>query len=404
MGKRFLIILISCISILIMMVFHASAQAPIKIGAMNVLTGPLGVLGVDLLRAAQLAIEHVNRDGGILGKKVELITGDDEANPTTAARVARKFILEDKVNFIIGVNGTPAATSVAEVAKRFKTPFLSCGGAQGEAITGANCNKYTFRINTVGHQFHRADAAFVAENFPDIKKIAGINPDYSWGREMWEGFVKELKRLKPEIQVVGELWAPMAEKDYTSYIPTLIEKKAELVYSLFWSGTGVAFIKQAKPYGLFDKTKFYLAAASISTSMIHLGKDMVPMWGSEPYVFTLDNPMNKRFVTDFMAKYNFPPHGFCGQEYATIFILKQAVEKVKSIDTDKVISALEGGTFDTPWGKMLIRKEDHQAMGKVFIGQAKPDPKYPFWVLSDIKVIPAEKVSKSVSETGCHME
>ena len=404
MKRRFLIISLSCISILALMVFPAFAQAPIKIGSMNVLSGPLGVLGVDLARAVQLAVDHVNKDGGILGRKVELITGDDEANPTTAARVARKFVLEDKVNFIIGANGTPAATGVSEVAKRFQTLYLCCAGSQGMAITGANCNKYTIRINQNTEHFYRSDAAYVAENLPEVKTVAGINPDYSFGREMWEGFIKYLKKIKPEIKVVGDIWVPMAEKDYTNYISNLIEKKADLVYSVFWSGTGVAFIKQAKPYGLFDKTKFYLAAASISTSLIHIGKDMVPMWGSEPYVFTVDNPMNKRFVADFMSKYNIPPHGFCGQEYATIFILKQAIEKAGSTDTDKVIAALEGGTFDTTWGKMTIRKGDHQAMGKVFVGQAKPDPKYPFWVLSDLKVIPAEKVSLDVSETGCRME
>ncbi len=404
MEKRFFVVSFVLFAVTILASSFVFGAEPIKIGSMNVLSGPLGVLGVDLNRAAQLAVEHVNKDGGILGRKVELITADDEANPTTAARVARKFILEDKVNFVIGVNGTPAAASVSEVAKRFKTLFLSCAGAQGLAITGANCNKYTIRINHNSEQFYRADAYYVAEHLPEVKTVVGINPDYSFGRELWEGFIKYLKKIKPEIKVVGDIWVPMAEKDYTNYITNLIEKKADLVYSVFWSGTGVAFIKQAKPYGLFDKTKFYLAAAAISTSIIHIGKDMVPMWGSEPYVFTVDNPMNKRFVADFMSKYNIPPHGFCGQTYATIFILKQAIEKAGSTDTDKVISVLEGGTFDTPWGKMTIRKGDHQAMGQVFVGQAKPDPKYPFWVLSDLRVIPAEKVSLDVSETGCRME
>jgi branched-chain amino acid transport system substrate-binding protein len=404
MKKNFLTMTFLCFALLALTSLSTYAQAPIKIGSMNVLSGPLGVLGVDLSHVAQLAVDNVNKDGGILGRKVEIITGDDEASPTTAARLARKYILEDKVNFIIGANGTPAAMSVSEVAKRFKTIYISCAGAQGEALTGANCNKYTFRVNTSGHQFYCADALYVAETFPKLKTVAGINPDYSFGHEMWEGFIKNLKKNKPDINVVGEFWPPMAEKDYTIYITDLIEKKADLVYSVFWSGTGVAFIKQAKPYGLFDKTKFYLAGAAISTSLIYMGKDMVPIWGSEPYVFTIDNPMNKRFVTDFMSKYNIPPHGFCGQTYATIFILKQAIEKARSIDADKVIAVLEGGTFDTPWGKMTIRKGDHQAMGNVYIGQAKPDPKYPFWVLGDLKVIPGEKVSLDVSETGCHME
>lgn len=404
MKKRFLMVAFLFSIIFALTSLPAFAQAPIKIGAMNVLSGPLGILGVDILRSGQLAVDHVNKDGGILGRKVEIVTGDDEASPTTAARLARKFILEDKVNFVMGGNGTPAAASVSEVAKRFKTLYLSCAGAQGMAITGSNCNRYTIRINQNTENFYRADAAYVTENFPDVKTVAGINPDYSFGHEMWEGFIKHLKKIKPEIKVVGEIWVPMAEKDYTNYITTLMEKKADLVYSVFWAGTGVAFIKQAKPYGLFDKTKFYLAAAAISTSLIFMEKDMVPIWGSEPYVFTFDNPMNKRYVTDFMKLYDRPPTSFCGHEYAAVYILKQAIEKVGSTDTERVISALEGGMFDTPWGKMMIRKEDHQAMGKIFIGQGKPDPKYPFWVLSDLKVIPAENVSLTVSETGCHME
>jgi branched-chain amino acid transport system substrate-binding protein len=381
------------------------AAETIKIGSMNALSGPFGVLGVDQSKAAKLAVDHINKDGGILGRKVEILIRDDETSPSTAARVTRKLVLEDKVNFLVGVNGSPAAMSVAEAANRFQTIFLSSGGAMAEAMTGKECNRYTFRINHSGAQFYRADAAYVANNFPDVKTVGGINPDYSFGREMWEGFIGELKKRKPDIKIVGDVFVPMTEKDYTNYIATLIDKKPDLVYSVFWSGAGVAFIKQAKPYGLFDKTKFFLAAAAIGTSLVTMEKEMVQMWGSDPYVFEIDNPMNKRLVADFMKENNGkPPHAFCAHSYGTIMILKQAIEKAKSLDTNKVIAALEGGTFDTPWGKTLVRKGDHQAMGKVFVGVAKPNPKYNFWTLSDLKVTPCEEVSPDASQTGCVMK
>lgn len=382
----------------------ALAEEPIKIGSMNALSGPFGVLGVDQSKAARLAVDHINQDGGILGRKVEILIRDDETSPSTAARVSRKLVLEDKVNFIVGVNGSPAAMSVSEVAKRFKTIFLSSGGAMARALTGKDCNRYVFRINHSGEQFYRADAAYVAKNFPDVKTVGGINPDYSFGHEMWDGFIGTLKKLRPEIKVVGDVFVPLTEKDYTNYIATLVDKKPDLVYSVFWAGAGTAFIKQAKPYGLFEKTKFFIAAAAIGTSLVVMQKDMVPIWGSDPYVFTLDNPMNKRLVTDFMKENGKPPHAFCAHSYGTIMILKQAIEKAKSLDTDKVIAALEGGTFDTPWGKALVRKGDHQTMGKVFIGKAKPSPDYPFWLLSDLEVTDCEEVSSDVSETGCNMQ
>jgi branched-chain amino acid transport system substrate-binding protein len=379
----------------------AFAAEAIKIGSMNALSGPFGVLGVDQSKATKLAVDHINKDGGILGRKVEILIRDDETSPATAARVGRKLILEDKVNFIVGVNGSPAAMSVSELANRFKIPFLSSGGAMVEAMTGKDCNKYTFRINHLGAQFYRADAAYVASNWPDVKTIAGINPDYSFGREMWEGFLNELKKRRPDIKLVADVFVPMTEKDYTNYISAVIDKKPDLVYSVFWSGTGVAFIKQAKPYGLFEKTKFFLAAAAIGTSLIVMEKDMARMWGSEPYVFEIDTPMNKRFVADFMKENGKPPHSYCAHSYGTVMVLKQAIEKAKSVDADKVVAALEGGTFDTPWGKTLVRKGDHQAMGKIYIGEAKPNPKYPFWTLSDLKVIPAEEVSVPENQTGC---
>jgi branched-chain amino acid transport system substrate-binding protein len=380
------------------------AAETIKIGSLNALSGPFGVLGVDLSKAAKIAVDQINKDGGILGRKVEILIRDDETSPSTAARVARKLVLEDKVNFLVGANGSPAGMAVAEVANRFKTIYISSAGAMTEAMTGKDCNRYTFRVNHSGAQFYRADAAYVASTFPDIKTVGGINPDYSYGHEMWDGFISELKKRKPDIKVVGDVFVPMTEKDYTNYIATLIDKKPDLVYSVFWSGAGVAFVKQAKPYGMFDKTKFFLAAAAIGTSITSLEKDMVRMWGSEPHNWELDNPMNKRLVADFMKETGKPPHAFVAQSYAAIFILKQAIEKAKSLDTDKVIAALEGATFDTPWGKTLIRKGDHQAMGKVFIGEAKPNPKYKFWTLQDMKVINAEDVTPDVSQTGCVMK
>lgn len=394
-----------CLVLVCAVTVFAAGQEPVKIGVMYALSGPLGVLGTDQAKVSKIAADQINKDGGILGRPVELLIRDDEASPSTAARVARKLVIEDKVNFIVGANGSPAGMSVAEVASRFKTLYLSAGGAMTELMTGKNCNRYTFRINHSGAQFYRANAAYVASTFPDVKTVAGINPDYSYGHEMWDGFTSELKKKKPEVQVVPGVFVPMAEKDYTNYIASVVDKKPDLVYSVLWSGSGVAFVKQAKPYGMFDKSRFFLAAAALTTAMTTLGNDMVRMWGSEPEDWQMDNPMNKRMVTDWMKESGGkPPHAYMGHSYATLFILKQVIERVKSFDTEKVIASLEGGTFDTPWGKMTIRKGDHQAMGKIFIGEAKPDPKYQFWTLSNPKVIPAEDVSLPVSETGCVMK
>ena len=391
----------ACLAILCWLCGQSYAAESIKIGSMNALTGPFGVLGVDQSKAARLAVDHINKDGGILGRKVEILIRDDEMSPSTAARVARKLVLEDKVNFLVGANGSPAAMSVSELADRFKTIYISSAGAQAEAMTGKNCNRYTFRLNHSGGQFYRADAAYVASNFPDIKTVAGINPDYSYGHEMWEGFINELKKRRPDIKVVADVFVPMTEKDYTNYVSSVVDKKPDLVYSVMWSGAGVAFVKQSKPYGMFDKARFFLAAAAIGTAMNVMEKEMVRMWGSEPCIFELDNPMNKRLVSDFMKETGKPPHAFVTHAYAAPFLLKQAAEKAKSVDTDKVIAALEGGTFEMPWGKTLVRKGDHQAMGKVFIGEAKPNPKYSFWTLSDVKVIATEEVSPPENQTGC---
>jgi len=148
----------ACLAILCWLCGQSYAAESIKIGSMNALTGPFGVLGVDQSKAAKLAVDHINKDGGILGRKVEILIRDDEMSPSTAARVARKLVLEDKVNFLVGANGSPAAMSVSELADRFKTIYISSAGAQAEAMTGKNCNRYTFRLNHSGGQFYRADA------------------------------------------------------------------------------------------------------------------------------------------------------------------------------------------------------------------------------------------------------
>jgi branched-chain amino acid transport system substrate-binding protein len=308
------------------------------------------------------------------------------------------------VDFLVGVNGSPAAMSVAEAAKRYKKIFLSSGGAMVAGMTGKDCNRYTFRINHAGEQFYKADADYIASFFPNVKTVAGINPDYSYGHEMMEGFLAEIKKKRPDIKVVADVWVPMKEKDYTNYIATLIDKKPDLVYSVFWAGANVAFVKQAKPYGLFEKTKVYWGAAGIGTTMVTLANEMVPMWGSEPGNWQLDNPMNKKLTADFMKETGRVPHSYVAHSYGTIMIFKQAIERAKSLDTDKIIAELEGGTFDTPWGKTVIRKGDHQAMGKVFIGLAKPQSKYSFWALENPRAIPCEEVSLDVSQTGCMMK
>jgi branched-chain amino acid transport system substrate-binding protein len=205
-------------------------------------------------------------------------------------------------------------------------------------------------------------------------------------------FQETLSKLKPGVTFKTESFAPFGTTDFRSHINTILDARPEGLYSTEWAGELITFVKQAKEAGLFDKIKYVMFPVGAAMDVLEgCGMDMPDgIWISGRYFFRYpDTRQNNEFVARFHKRWSHYPAYVSETAYSALYALKAAVEKAGSKDTRPVVEALEGMQLDTPAGKRVFRKEDHQAIYDVPWGKTKADPKYPFKVMGETKLIPA---------------
>jgi len=376
-----------------------AAEKPIKLGVMFVMSGPMGGYGKHGMQAVQLAVGEINAEGGILGRRVDAIFADDEMKVDKGVQIAKKFITEDKVDFIIGPTSSAVALALADLVEQQKKILVLTQSATN-SLTDAKFNPYLFSTLSNAMMHSRAGAYLMA-NKP-YKRWMCVGPGYSYGQESWNSFKAKLKDLRPDIEIVGELWPKLMEKDYTPFIKQVLEAKPDAVWSPLWGMDAVNFIKQALPFGLFDKIKFAFPDGAALETLTPLGKSMPEgLFVAARYFFlSPDSPMNRRFVKVYREKFKEYPDYMAEETYAGVYFLKAAIERAGTTDPEEVIDSVEEEplAWETPEGWKIMRKEDHQVVEDVVWGETTYSEKYGFAILKNMQSIPAEEICRTPEE------
>jgi branched-chain amino acid transport system substrate-binding protein len=207
-------------------------------------------------------------------------------------------------------------------------------------------------------------------------------------------FQDTLGKLKPGVKFVADSWAPFGTTDFRPHINTIMDAKPEGLYSVVWAGELITMMKQAKQAGLFDKIKHVLLPVGAAMDVLEgLGPDMPDnIWISGRYFFLYpDSAENKEWVEKFRKRWNHYPAYVSETAYSTMYAFKKAIESCGSKDTAQVIKALEGMELDSPAGRRVFRKEDHQAMYDVPWGLTVSSPNYPFKIMGKQIIVPAKE-------------
>src|SRR5512134_3858977 len=374
--------------LLVAMPFHAHAQKPIKVGFPMILSGPGALFGEPASKGAMMFVEEINAKGGVLGRKLELITRDSKGNADEAVRQARELILKDNVDFLVGTLTSAEGPAVSVVAKENKVVFIAPIPKTDQLTAPDKLHPYVFRVAANTTMEGRSAAEIVAK-WP-VTKIATMSPDYAYGQDVTKSFVEHLKKIKPSVQIVDQQWPKLGETDYTPFINAQLAKKPEAVFSSLWGGHFVTFAKQAKPLGYFDAVKYNfigVGEAGSPESTKSMGKDYpVGIWGNSYDAFYWgETPAHKDYVAR-LAKYlkDEYPSSWAIQGYTGMQFLVEAIKKANSTDSDKVSKALLGLTIQTPIGPQTIREKDHQANRGQLYGKTVMDPKYPFAIMKPV--------------------
>ena len=375
-------------------------STPYKIGHMTFFTGPAAILGEPMYKGQVLASEEINAQGGLLGKrKIEVLKADEAAGVDGNVKELRRLKLQEKIDFFCGITSSGNTPALGPVAEELKLLTIFVDGCTDFLFDKAVPNPhYIFRVTNIQSADGATCALAVAQTWPDVKKVAHIHPDYSYGRNAFDHFSIIMKKLMPKAQTVSEAWPKLGTTDFSSHITKTISEKPDLLISSVWGGDYVAMYKQALQYGLFDKMKVATTLA-LGTAPHALGKDHPEgvIGGCHAnYFFTFPAgdrwPDNKTFVEKYYKRWKEYPNFQAEGAYTATYMLKTAIEKANHLaggwpDDDAIISMLEGMGYAGPGGYVYMRPDNHQGYKDTIIGFTKNVPEYPFPVMDPDRII-----------------
>ena len=377
---------------------NAYAEEHIKVGVPMILSGPGAQFGDPILKGAQLYIDEINAKGGVLGKKIEIISRDTKSKPEEAVRVSRDLILREKVNFLVGTFTSGEGPAVSEIAKENKTVFLALGPKTDRLTAPEALHPYVFRIAANTTTEGRAAAALMAKW--KVKRVATIAPDFAYGRDAVAVFVASIKKLRPDIEIIDQQWPKLNEADYSPFITAQKGAKPDAVFSVICCGNYASFAKQGNALGYFKQINFNFLGVGESAaqeSLQSLGIEYpTGVWGNAPDAFNYvpKDADTAKAHTEFSnkmkayAKTTYPP-SWAVTGYIGMHFLVESIKKANSLEPLKVSEALKGMELMTPLGKMTMRAKDHQLTRGLIWGKVTLTKEYPFPILSPIEYIDA---------------
>jgi branched-chain amino acid transport system substrate-binding protein len=381
----------------------AAASAPalaqsgkdIRIAHIYSNTGPLEAYGKQTAIGFNLGLEYAT-DGTMMvnGRKIVVMEKDDQGKPDVAKSLLSAAYSDDKADLAVGTSSSGAALAMLPVAEEYKK-LLVVEPAVADSITGDKWNKYIFR--TARNSSQDAISNAVAQD-KDGTSIVLLAQDNAFGRDGMTAFKESLKKAK----VVGEEYLPPATADFTAAAQRIIDKfkgqSGRKVVYIVWAGAANPF--KVSDLGLKSNGIEIAGGGNILPALVNY-KPFPGMEGSIYYYFGIPkNPVNEWLVSNHYKKYKAPPDFFTAGGFAAATAIVTALKKTGGdTNTNKLISTMEGMSFDTPKGKMTFRKEDHQAMQSMYHFKIKVDPAFAWGVPELVHEIKPEEMDIPIRNT-----
>src|SRR4051795_11781417 len=341
-----------------------SAQADdLKVALIYGKTGPLEAYAKQTETGLQMGFEYATKGTMTLdGRKIVVITKDDQGKPDLSKAALAEAYQDDKADIAIGTTSSAAALADLPVAEENKK-ILIVEPAVADQITGEKWNRYIFRTGRNSSQDAISNAVAIGKQGVTI---ATLGQDNAFGRDGVAAFKAAL--AKTGATIAAEEYAPAATADFTApaqrLFDALKDKPGRKIIWVIWAGpTPLTKLQDMNPgrYGV------ELSSGGNILPAMAAYKTLPGMEGATYYYYAIPkNPVNDWLVTEHQKRFNAPPDFFTAGGFAAAMSVVAAVTKAKSTDTEKLITAMEGLEFDTPKGKMMFRKEDHQALQSMY--------------------------------------
>ena len=367
---------------------RATAATPIRIGIPTVITGGYAVLGAHTMRTCKLVKKMTDAKGGVAGRPVEFLFQDTQGDPANCVRKCQEMVERDDCRLFTGVIVSSEAAAMLPKLEEWDAFFISHGNGDGR-LTAELFQPRFFRANTSAPMGARTLALYLKD--APQKKFISIASDYSWGQSSTKAFDEQITKVGK--QLTDKIFAPVGNKDYSTYITKILQSGAEGCYVAFQGDEARAFFSQATQYGLASRIQMYMEIVAQADIKV-LGKDSIGLMGSSRYPFTYDVPENKAFVEAFNAEYkNEIPDWTDGEIYQALQILFKAIEKADSTEPKKLVAAMEDLDVTSVKGPVKMRKCDHQGENQGFVVKVAKNEKYAEPIPEIVKIYPREQIT-----------
>jgi branched-chain amino acid transport system substrate-binding protein len=347
-------------------VLSASAQT-IKIGEINSYKAQPAFLE-PYKKGWELAVEEINKSGGVNGRKIEVISRDDNGSPADAVRVAEELVSREKVALLTGTFLSNIGLAVTDFAAKQKVMFVASEPLT-DKIVWQNGNPYTFRLRA---STYMQTAMLVPDAAKLNKKRWGIvYPNYEYGQSAANSFKKMMISAAPAGGVTFiEQAPPLGKIDAGSVVQALLDDKVDAIFNVTFGADLQKFVREGNTRGLFQGRPV-VSLLSGEPEYLDPLKDETPSdWLVTGYPWQeINTPEHKAFRDAYRARYNDYPRLGSVVGYATIKAIATMLKKANSTDTDKMLATMRGITTDTPFGKVTWRAQDQQSTMGAYVGR-----------------------------------
>jgi branched-chain amino acid transport system substrate-binding protein len=349
-----------------------AAADDLKIALIHGVTGLLQAYAKQTETGFMMGLEYATKGTmEVDGRKIVVIPKDDQSKPDLAKSTLTEAYEDDGVDIAVGTSSSAAALAMLPVAEEHKK-ILIIEPAVADDITGSKWNRYIFRTARNSSQDAISNAVAIGKQGVNIATLA---QDYAFGHDFVAAFKEAL--AKTGATLVAEEYAPLNATDFTApaqrLFDALKDKSGKKIIFINWAGAADPLDKLAD----LDPSRYGIELSTGGNILPALAayKRFPGLEGAAYYYYEIPkNPVNDWLVAEHQKRFNAPPDFFTAGGFAAAMAVVAAVEKAKSTDAEKLIATMEGMGFDTPKGKMIFRKEDHQALQSMYAFKIKVDP------------------------------
>ena len=322
-------------------------------------------------KGMELAIEQINAAGGLNGKKVELITRDDNASPGDAVRVAEELVSRDKVDVLTGSFLSHIGLALTDFAGQKKVFFLASEPLT-DKIVWQNGNRYTYRLRTSTYM----QVAMLVPQAAAMKKRrwAVVYPNYEYGQSAVATFKALLKAAQPDVDFVAEQAPPLGKLDAGSVVQAIADAKPDAIFNVRFGADLAKFVREGNTRGLFKGVEVVSLLTGEPEYLDPLKDETPNGWLVTGYPwYGIKTPEHEAFLKAYEARFKDYPRLGSIVGYSAIMSLAAGIRKAGGTDPEKLVDAFSGLKVSTPFGEIRYRPEDHQSTMGSFVGRTRND-------------------------------